>query len=123
MTLQGTSYSVSRESSDVSSSDSEMPSSSFTANSACDFHYRNLVSDMQLLRAQLSTMHDLHQLLPALHHLRAMHQEIAPVLHDVQAWQQNVHSMLEHILKQQEEFNRVVNDIRLKVECSTSSKE
>ena len=56
-----------------------------------------------------------------------MHQEIAPVLHgvqawqknvlhDVQAWQQNVRSMLEHILKQQEEFNRVVNDIRLEVQ-------
>ena len=78
---------------------------------------------MQLLRAQLSEMHDLQQLLPAIHRLRAMHQEIAPVLHDVQAWQQNVHSMLEHMLKQQEEFNRVVNDIRLKVECSTSSQE
>ena len=68
-------------------------------------------------------MHDLHQLLPALHHLRAMHQEIAPVLHDVQAWQRNVHSMLEHILKQQEEFNHVVNDIRLEVQRSTSSQE
>ena len=134
MTLQGTSYSASQESSDVSSSDSEKPSSSFTANSACDFHYRNLVSDMQLLRAQLSEMHDLQQLLPVLHQLRAMHQEIAPVLHgvqawqqnvlhDVQAWQQNVRSMLEHMIKQQEEFNRVVNDIRLKVECSTSSQE
>jgi hypothetical protein len=134
MTLQEKSYSASRESSDISSSDSEQPSSSFTANSACDFQYRNLVSDMQLFRAQLSEMHDLQQLLPVLHQLRAMHQEIAPVLHgvqawqqnvlhDVQAWQQNVRSMLEHMLKQQEEFNRVVDDIRLKVECSTSSQE
>ena len=134
MTLQEKSYSASRESSDISSSDSEQPSSSFTANSACDFQYRNLVSDMQLFRAQLSEMHDLQQLLPVLHQLRAMHQEIAPVLHgvqawqqnvlhDVQAWQQNVRSMLEHMIKQQEEFNRVVNDIRLKVEHSTSSQE
>ena len=132
MTLQEKSYSASRESSDISSSDSEQPSSSFTANSACDFQYRNLVSDMQLFRAQLSEMHDLQQLLPVLHQLRAMHQEIAPVLHgvqawqqnvlhDVQAWQQNVRSMLEHMIKQQEEFNRVVNDIRLKVEHSSDS--
>ena len=68
--------------------------------------------------------HDLQQLLPAIHQLRVMHeQEMAPVLHEVQAWQRNVRSLLEHMLKQQEEFNRVVNDIRLKVECSTSSQE
>ena len=72
------------------------PSSSFTANSACDFHYRNLVSYMQLLRAQLSAMHDLQQLLPAIHQLRAMHQEMAPVLHEVQAWQQNVRLLSLH---------------------------
>ena len=52
-----------------------------------------------------------------------MHQEMAPVLHEVQAWQQNVRSMLEHMLKQQEEFNRGVNDIRLTVERSTTSQE
>ena len=68
-------------------------------------------------------MHDLQQLLLAIHQLGAMQQEIAPVLHEVQAWQQNVHSMHEHMLKQQEEFNRVVNDIRLKVEHTTSSQE
>jgi hypothetical protein len=66
MTLQRTSYSVSRESSDVSSSDSKKTSSSFSANSACDFHYRSLVSDMQLLREQLNAMHDLQQLLQAI---------------------------------------------------------
>ena len=52
-----------------------------------------------------------------------MQQEMAPVLHEVQAWQQTVRSMLEHMLKQQEEFNRVVNDIRLEIQRSTSSQE
>ncbi len=76
---------------------------------------------MQLLRAQLNAMHDIHKLVPAIHQLRVMQEELAPVLHEVQAWQQNVR--LEHMLKQQEEYNRVVNYIRLEVQRSTSSQE